>query len=177
MAKIIELYLEQRRTELTFRGCFLISTPDTCHDAKDGLTYCWCSSSDLCNKVRSQNYHFYTNLHLIFCCSGSIWEGSHVADHTRIDIFNPSGLSIFCMALVDLSDLMQYVEVQKYCESCAMCHENKAKTLNTCFWEFWDYSAFDLWTKVNFTQNTFSWPLTNLLHLAASISHKSGTTR
>ena len=41
----------------TFRGCFLISTPDTCHDAKDGLTYCWCSSSDLCNKVRSQIYN------------------------------------------------------------------------------------------------------------------------
>ena len=90
-----------------------------------------------------------TNLHLIFCCSGSNWEGSHFADHIRIDIFNPSGFSIFCMALVDLSDLMQYVEVQKYCESCAMCHENKAKTLNTCFWEFWDYSAFDLWTKVD----------------------------
>merc|ERR1719270_581370 len=37
-----------------FRGCFLISTPDTCHDAKDGLTYCWCSSSDLCNKAPSE---------------------------------------------------------------------------------------------------------------------------
>ena len=34
-----------------FRGCFLISTPDICHDARDGLTYCWCSSNDLCNKA------------------------------------------------------------------------------------------------------------------------------
>ena len=30
-------------------GCFLISTPDVCYDAKDGYTYCWCSSGDLCN--------------------------------------------------------------------------------------------------------------------------------
>ena len=30
-------------------GCFLIPAPDVCHDAKDGLSYCWCSSVDLCN--------------------------------------------------------------------------------------------------------------------------------
>lgn len=35
-----------------FKGCFLISAPDVCFDAKDGLTYCWCSSNDLCNSVR-----------------------------------------------------------------------------------------------------------------------------
>ena len=23
-------------------GCFLISTPDICFDAKDGYSYCWC---------------------------------------------------------------------------------------------------------------------------------------
>merc|ERR1712106_913022 len=34
-----------------FRGCFLISTPDVCYDAKDGYTYCWCSSGDLCNSA------------------------------------------------------------------------------------------------------------------------------
>jgi hypothetical protein len=34
-----------------FKGCFLISAPDVCFDAKDGLTYCWCSSNDLCNSV------------------------------------------------------------------------------------------------------------------------------
>merc|ERR1719410_1363558 len=33
-----------------FRGCFLISTPDVCHNARNGLTYCWCSSTDLCNQ-------------------------------------------------------------------------------------------------------------------------------
>ena len=32
-----------------FPGCFLISTPDVCYNAKDGYTYCWCSSGDLCN--------------------------------------------------------------------------------------------------------------------------------
>jgi len=36
-----------------FKGCFLISAPDVCFDAKDGLTYCWCSSNDLCNSVRA----------------------------------------------------------------------------------------------------------------------------
>ena len=30
-------------------GCFLIPAPDVCHDAKNGLSYCWCSSGDLCN--------------------------------------------------------------------------------------------------------------------------------
>ena len=32
-----------------FAGCFLIAAPDVCYDAKDELTYCWCSSGDLCN--------------------------------------------------------------------------------------------------------------------------------
>lgn len=34
-----------------FKGCFLISTPDVCFTAKDELTYCWCSSNDLCNST------------------------------------------------------------------------------------------------------------------------------
>ena len=28
--------------QFTFSGCFLISTPDICFDAKDGYSYCWC---------------------------------------------------------------------------------------------------------------------------------------
>lgn len=42
---------KEKRSESVdlFKGCFLISTPDVCHKAKDGLTYCWCSSNDLCN--------------------------------------------------------------------------------------------------------------------------------
>eukprot|EP00090_Calanus_glacialis_P047448 TRINITY_DN9866_c0_g1_i2.p1 TRINITY_DN9866_c0_g1~~TRINITY_DN9866_c0_g1_i2.p1 ORF type:complete len:133 (-),score=13.95 TRINITY_DN9866_c0_g1_i2:12-410(-) len=41
-----------------FRGCFLIAAPDVCFDAKDGLTYCWCSSGDLCNdaNIEKQNH-------------------------------------------------------------------------------------------------------------------------
>ena len=31
-------------------GCFLVSTADTCHDSTtNGLSYCWCSHTDLCN--------------------------------------------------------------------------------------------------------------------------------
>jgi len=41
---------EKRGTDIDyFRGCFLISTPDICFDAKDGYSYCWCSTKDLCN--------------------------------------------------------------------------------------------------------------------------------
>jgi len=33
-----------------FRGCFLVATTDTCYDSSStGLSYCWCSHSDLCN--------------------------------------------------------------------------------------------------------------------------------
>ena len=32
-------------------GCFLVSTADTCHDSSNnGLSYCWCSHTDLCNR-------------------------------------------------------------------------------------------------------------------------------
>lgn len=41
-----------------FKGCFLISAPDVCFEAKDGLTYCWCSSSDLCNSAPSLTHGF-----------------------------------------------------------------------------------------------------------------------
>merc|ERR1712168_1591243 len=32
-----------------FRGCFIIQAPDICFTSRDGLSYCWCSSKDLCN--------------------------------------------------------------------------------------------------------------------------------
>jgi len=33
-----------------FRGCFLVSVPDTCYDSiSSDLSYCWCSQRDLCN--------------------------------------------------------------------------------------------------------------------------------
>lgn len=45
---------EKRGTDKDFfRGCFLISTPDICFDAKDGYSYCWCSTKDLCNSCRA----------------------------------------------------------------------------------------------------------------------------
>jgi len=45
---------EKRGTDIDyFRGCFLISTPDICFDAKDGYSYCWCSTKDLCNSCRT----------------------------------------------------------------------------------------------------------------------------
>eukprot|EP00090_Calanus_glacialis_P043605 TRINITY_DN77225_c0_g1_i1.p1 TRINITY_DN77225_c0_g1~~TRINITY_DN77225_c0_g1_i1.p1 ORF type:complete len:133 (+),score=9.43 TRINITY_DN77225_c0_g1_i1:156-554(+) len=40
-----------------FRGCFLVSTADTCHDSSsNGLSYCWCSHTDLCNRVDRVKY-------------------------------------------------------------------------------------------------------------------------
>lgn len=32
-----------------FRGCFVLAVPDRCYDADNGLSYCWCSTKDLCN--------------------------------------------------------------------------------------------------------------------------------
>ena len=31
------------------RGCFVLAVPDRCYMAKNGLSYCWCSTKDLCN--------------------------------------------------------------------------------------------------------------------------------
>ena len=31
------------------RGCFVLAVPDRCYTANNGLTYCWCSTKDLCN--------------------------------------------------------------------------------------------------------------------------------
>jgi len=49
-----------------FRGCFLISTPNVCHDAKDGLTYCWCSSGDLCNGGQVIKHNLATTITVLF---------------------------------------------------------------------------------------------------------------
>jgi len=48
LGKFIPLHKRGKDVDL-FRGCFLIAAPDICYDARDELTYCWCSSGDLCN--------------------------------------------------------------------------------------------------------------------------------
>ena len=35
------------------RGCFVLKVPDRCYTAKNGLSYCWCSTKDLCNSATS----------------------------------------------------------------------------------------------------------------------------
>ena len=35
------------------RGCFVLKVPDRCYTAKNGLSYCWCSTKDLCNSAPS----------------------------------------------------------------------------------------------------------------------------
>ena len=35
------------------RGCFVLKVPDRCYTAKNGLSYCWCSTKDLCNSASS----------------------------------------------------------------------------------------------------------------------------
>ena len=49
-------------------GCFLISTADTCFDAANGLTYCWCSSKDLCKT----GVHLISN-NMVFMVVISLW--------------------------------------------------------------------------------------------------------
>ena len=38
------------------RGCFVLAVPDRCYMANNGLTYCWCSTKDLCNSATSFNF-------------------------------------------------------------------------------------------------------------------------
>ena len=33
------------------RGCFVLAVPDRCYTAQNGLSYCWCSQKDLCNRA------------------------------------------------------------------------------------------------------------------------------
>ena len=35
------------------RGCFVLKVPDRCYTANNGLSYCWCSTKDLCNSATS----------------------------------------------------------------------------------------------------------------------------
>ena len=45
---------QRRPPETLFRGCFVLDLKqDICHNARDGLRYCWCSSKDLCNSSTS----------------------------------------------------------------------------------------------------------------------------
>lgn len=47
---------ERAKSVDLFKGCFLISAPDVCFNSQhDGLTYCWCSSNDLCNKATASS--------------------------------------------------------------------------------------------------------------------------
>ena len=40
------------------RGCFVLKVPDRCYTAKNGLSYCWCSTKDLCNSATSHTKVF-----------------------------------------------------------------------------------------------------------------------
>nr|XP_040564205.1 uncharacterized protein LOC121114335 [Lepeophtheirus salmonis]XP_040564206.1 uncharacterized protein LOC121114335 [Lepeophtheirus salmonis] len=44
-----ELPLEYQNNPVMLRGCFVLAVPDRCYTAKSGLSYCWCSTKDLCN--------------------------------------------------------------------------------------------------------------------------------
>ena len=56
---------QRRPPETLFRGCFVLDLKqDICHNARDGLRYCWCSSKDLCNSSTSIGAQV---MLLIFC--------------------------------------------------------------------------------------------------------------
>ena len=44
-----ERYLDN---PILLRGCFVLAVPDRCYTANNGLTYCWCSTKDLCNTAQ-----------------------------------------------------------------------------------------------------------------------------
>lgn len=46
MPKLPERY---ENDPVLMRGCFVLAVPDRCYNAKSGLSYCWCSTKDLCN--------------------------------------------------------------------------------------------------------------------------------
>ena len=50
------------------RGCFVLAVPDRCYMANNGLTYCWCSTKDLCNAATS-NFHHKMSHMLTSACS------------------------------------------------------------------------------------------------------------
>ena len=44
---------------ILFSGCFLVAVPDSCYDSShDGLSYCWCSHTDLCNTSPHNTLYF-----------------------------------------------------------------------------------------------------------------------
>jgi hypothetical protein len=42
---------QYRNNPVLVRGCFVLKVPDRCYTAKNGLSYCWCSTKDLCNSA------------------------------------------------------------------------------------------------------------------------------
>ena len=47
--KMPELPPEYQNDPVQMRGCFVLAVPDRCYNADNGLSYCWCSTKDLCN--------------------------------------------------------------------------------------------------------------------------------
>jgi len=56
-----EKYLDN---PILLRGCFVLAVPDRCYTANNGLTYCWCSTKDLCTSLIQSS-----NLSLSLCIS------------------------------------------------------------------------------------------------------------
>ena len=48
-----ELPPEYKNNPVLVRGCFVLKVPDRCYTANNGLSYCWCSTKDLCNSATS----------------------------------------------------------------------------------------------------------------------------
>lgn len=42
---------QYQHNPVLIRGCFVLKVPDRCYTAKNGLSYCWCSTKDLCNSA------------------------------------------------------------------------------------------------------------------------------
>ena len=46
-----QLQPQYQNNPVVLRGCFVLKVPDRCYSAKNGLSYCWCSTKDLCNSA------------------------------------------------------------------------------------------------------------------------------
>ena len=58
----IQLPEQYRDNPVLLRGCFVLGVPDRCYNAKNGLSYCWCRSKDLCNAANRDQCASYTSL-------------------------------------------------------------------------------------------------------------------
>ena len=54
---------------VVMRGCFVLAVPDRCYNAKNGLSYCWCSTKDLCNGAEKAGLTFRPSVVLLV----SLW--------------------------------------------------------------------------------------------------------